>query len=463
MPRPEQGSLVLRARWVLPIDAPPIENGEVRVESGRIVSVGPANRAPAAPRDEVRDFGLAAILPGLINVHTHLEYTLFRGLLEDLPFFPWIRTLTRLKAHLTPDDWRASSVLGVAEMLAAGVTCVGDCADADSTLPALLESGLRGIVFKEIFGITDSEPIAATVAGLAGAVAAMRAQVADAGAGDRIGIGISPHAPYTVRAPLFAALADLARREKLWQAIHVAESPAEVALIEGGTGAIAEMFAQRAIPWTAPGVSPTRYVAGCGGFGAPTLAIHCVHVSRDDAALLAAHGTAVAHCPKSNGKLGVGVAPLPLLLAAGIPVGLGTDSVASNNGVDLFEEMRFALYNARACTRDAAALTASDALRMATLGGARCLGRDATIGSLTPGKRADLCVARLDGLHTFPAASDNPIAALVYGARASDIVSTIVDGRILYENGRFATIALPKTRRLAEGARRRLREAVDAT
>lgn len=448
----ERTALRLRARWVLPVDAPPIENGEVVVEAGRIVHVGPAHVGAG------RDFGLAAVLPGFVNTHTHLEYTLFRGLLEDIPFFPWIREMIRLKAEVTDAEWIASATLGAAEMLAAGVTGVGDCADNGAALDALLASGLGGIVFAEVFGIGEDEPVERIVGRLAEKVTAMRQRVARNNASGRIGIGISPHAPYTVRPALFAALAEYARRAGVRQAIHIAESPAEDDLIRRNAGPFAEMFARRGIPWRSADVSPVRYVADCGGLDAPTLAVHCVHVSDEDAALLAARGASVAHCPKSNGKLGAGVAPLRTLLDAGLAVGLGTDSVASNNAVDLFEEMRSALFAARVREHAVAALDARTALEMATIGGARALGLDAETGTLTPGKRADLCVVRMDGLHLAPAANDDPVAALVYGARAGDVALTIADGRILYDNGRFAAgLPVPHLMETVSTARARLR------
>ncbi|MBC8101024.1 MAG: amidohydrolase family protein, partial [Cytophagales bacterium] len=243
----------------------------------------------------------------------------------------------------------------------------------------------------------------------------------------------------------------------LRQTISVAESSAEDSLIRAGTGAFADEFRRRGTAWTAPGVSPIRYVSDCGGFDVPTLAVHAVQVDEADAALLKAKKVSVAHCPKSNGKLGVGFAPLSLLRKAGVIVGLGTDSAASNNGADLFEEMRFAVYNARARERDTAALSARDALRMGTLDGATVLGLEQQVGSLRRGKRADLCVVRLDGLHVTPAADDNPEAALVYGARASDVLLTLVDGRVLYESGTYPLLDMGRLRASVAHTRQRLR------
>jgi 5-methylthioadenosine/S-adenosylhomocysteine deaminase len=443
---------------VLPINLPPIEDGEVVIEEGRIIHVGKATGTPVG----AHDLGLSAILPGFVNVHAHLEYTVLRGLVEDLPFFPWVRTLTALKAHLSLEDWVASATLGAAEMLAAGITTVADAADAGAPLTALLASGQRGIVYREVFGIEEEPTVEATVSALKAKVTTMRAQAARMGGDERVRIGISPHAPYTVRPALFRALAEYAARENLPQTIHIAESPAEVELIEKGTGPFAEMFTRRGVRWETPGVSPVRYLDACGALTPPgTLAVHAIQIDANDARLLKDRGASVAHCPKSNGKLAAGFAPVRMLLDAGVPVGLGTDSVVSNNGVDLFEEMRFAVYQARALSHDARALTARDALRLATLGGAEALGMASEVGSLARGKRADLCVVRLDGLHLAPAADDSPEAALVYGARASDVYLAMADGRVLYEGGRHTLLDVGRLRHSIGEARRRVKREAD--
>jgi 5-methylthioadenosine/S-adenosylhomocysteine deaminase len=261
---------------------------------------------------------------------------------------------------------------------------------------------------------------------------------------------------------LLRALGSYALEAGLRQAIHVAESRAEVDLIARGGGPFAEMFRRRGVPWTPPGGSPVAYLDACGALIPGTLAVHCVHVSSDDARRLAERGVAVAHCPKSNGKLAAGVAPVRALRDAGVVVGLGTDSVASNNGVDLFEEMRAAIFGARSRDHDAAALGAREALEMATRGGARALGLDGQTGSLAPGMRADLCVVRLDGLHVEPAAVDDPVAALVYSARAADVVLTMVGGRTLYEaEVGFPFLDVSALREKVRRVRRGLRDAAE--
>ena len=431
---------------------PPIENGEVVVEDGRILHVG----RRTGRGDEGVDLGFSAILPGFVNVHAHVEYTALRGILEDLPFFPWIRTLTALKARLSWDDWVASATLGAAEMLSAGITTVGDNADAGAALTALMVTGQRGIVFREVFGIDRETVNAAAVAQLRTKVREMQDQIERDRVEDRLAVGISPHAPYTVNRDLFPLLSGLARDRGLRQSIHVAESPAESELTFRGEGPFADMFERRAIPWNTPGVSPAQYVADCGGFDAPTLAVHMVQADEADADLLRERGVAVAHCPKSNAKLGAGIAPVRLLLDRGVTVGLGTDSAVSNNGADMFEEMRAAVLFARARERSVPALTAREALTMATLGGAKALGLDREVGSLARGKRADVCVVRLDGLHLAPAADDNVLAALVYAARASDVALTLVNGRVLYEQGRCLMVDTGRLRATVGQVRARL-------
>jgi cytosine/adenosine deaminase-related metal-dependent hydrolase len=445
------GPVRIRARWVLPITMPPIENGEVAFEDGLITYVGPAKSdAPTV------DLGLAALLPGFVNVHAHLEYTLMRGLVEDVAFFPWIRTLTALKAYVTYEEWVASATLGAAEMIAAGITTIGDACDAGASLNALVASGLRGTVFREVFGIEREPSAAVTVDILKRRLTEMRSLLARSSAEDRIQLGISPHAPYTVRAELLQALAEFADKNNLMQTIHLAESVAEEALFRTGTGPFKEMFTRRGIAWKSPNTSPIDFVRQSGGLAADTLAVHCVHATDDDARVLANNNAAIAHCPRSNGKLGAGLAPLRLLKDRGLDIGLGTDSMVSANSVDFFEEMRAAVYCARAREQDVAALSAREILSIATLGGARALRLERKIGSLEVGKCADLCGVRLDGLHLAPA-TDRPIAALVYSARASDVALTIGSGKVLFDHGHFPLLDVARLRQSVLGARQKIK------
>ncbi|BDI31378.1 N-ethylammeline chlorohydrolase [Capsulimonas corticalis] len=439
-----------RAKWILPIDAEPMEDGEVVVEDGRIAAV----RARVSGSTADRDFGDAVLAPGFVNAHTHLEYTVQRGFLEDVPFFPWVRALNAAKAHLSPDDWLMSSRLGAMECLAGGITTIGDNTDAGVTMTVASESGLRATIYQEIFGIDDREPIAPILEALRGKIEAHRRF-----ASDRVRAGVSPHALYTLRPELLRALAEYLRVESLPSSIHIAESPAESALMERGEGPFWEMYLRRGITWTPPGVSPTRYADDLGLLNAGTLAIHCVQQDESDIAAVANSGASIVHCPKSNAKLGAGIAPLARWLKTeGLTVGLGTDSAVSNNTLDMFEEMRAALLMQRGVQRDVEAVSARDVMRMATLGGAEAMGWGDVTGSLTPGKRADLAAIRLSRPHTTPAT--DPYSALVYSARADDVVMTLCDGDALYDEGAWRTIDGTATLSAAREIRARLSDAM---
>ena len=424
------------ARWVLPMDSPPIENGEVVVEDGLIAAVRPRVIHSGSPLSgqRGRDFGEAVLLPGLVNAHTHFEYTALRGFLEDIPFFPWVRALLASKSALNQEDWLWSARLGALESVAAGTTTIGDNTDAGVTMRVAAETGLRAVIYQEVFGIDPRQPVPDIMADLQAKVAAHRRL-----ASDRLRVGVSPHALYTVRPELMAALNAYVSQEKLPTSLHIAESAAESALTRQGEGPFAEMFRRRGIAWDAPHCSPTQYAADLGALGPRALAVHCVQQTQDDMDLFATTGAAIVHCPKSNAKLGAGLAPLSRWLrTGGLRVALGTDSAASNNTLDLWEEMRYALLLQRAQGQDVEAVTAAQILRVATLGGAEALGLASLVGSLTPGKRADMIAVSLDAPHTVPAT--DPYAALVYSARAADVLMTLCDGVVLYDAGEWPTL-----------------------
>ncbi len=377
-------------------------------------------------------------MPGLVNVHTHLDYTLMRGLLEDIPFFPWIRELNARKAVLTHEDWIASATWGAAEAVAGGVTTIGDCTDSGAALIGAKRLGLSGIVFQEVFGIDTRQTVAEILEELRAKLERFRSETT----GTLLSPGISPHAPYTVRPELMRALGRYAEATGLPVCIHASESTAEGTLFRSGTGPIAEMFQRRGIAWSPPAQSVVAYLNAQGVLSRRTLLVHGVQVSAEDRVTMRQTGAAWAHCPKSNAKLGNGVAPLEILfdlpaptvtegVELGVRVGLGSDSVASNNTMDLFEEMRFAVLIQRGARRRIEALTARAAVEMATLGGAEALNMASEIGTLDVGKRADVCVIGLDGLHNVPAY--DPYNALVYAAHASDVLFTLIGGKTQYD------------------------------
>jgi len=406
------------ARWVIPVATPPIADGTVVTEGDRITWVGPrslANAQTPAGRDE--ELGDSILTPGLVNAHTHLDLTMMRGALEDLSFFDWVRTLTAAKREvLTEDDFRDAALLGVAEGLSRGITTFGDTADNAAPFDAMRRLGARGIAFREVFG-PDPLQCDASMDGLRAAVAAMRAHETA-----RVRVGVSPHAPYSVSDALFRAVAEYAARERLPVAVHAAESAEEDDLVIRAAGPFAKFLAGRRIAVTSRATGVVELLDAAGLLRADTLLIHCVRVSEHAVRRIADTGCGVAHCPASNAKLGHGIAPLHELLAAGTRVGLGSDSMASNDAMDLLGEARLAALQQRAKLKRADLLPARAAFRLATMGGAEALRLDAEIGSLVPGKQADLAAFRVEPLG---APAEDPFAALVFasaGARAHRVV-----------------------------------------
>jgi cytosine/adenosine deaminase-related metal-dependent hydrolase len=423
------------AAWVLPVSSPPIHDGAVLVdERGRIAAVAPVSALSVGDDVARIELGDAILLPGLINVHAHPELTGMRGLLEDLPFHRWIPALRRTKdeARLALADHVTAARWGCLEAIAAGITTVAATEESAASLAAFRDSGLRGIVFFELFGPAPEQ--AETV------LARIRERIEAARQleSERVRVGISPHAPYTVSDDLYRFAADYATTERLPLATHIAESEVELQLLEHGGGPFAAGLRTRGIATPPRAATAIALLQRTGVLAARPLLIHCVYLTPDDIRVVADAGATVAHCPIANARLGHGVAPLIELLEAGITVGLGTDSVAANNRVDLIEEARTAQLMQRARLRSAGALPPARLLELMTIDGARALSMEARIGSLQPGKDADLCAVRLTAAHTRPVT--DPVATLLLSARGSDVVLTVVGGEVLYHNGHFRTL-----------------------
>ena len=407
-------SRVLSADWVLPVEGAPIENGAVAIEDGRLSAVGPASKLGEGER-----FAGAAIVPGFVNAHTHVEYAVYAGFGDGLGFAGWISLHIQRKARLGWDEFVAIARLGAAESLASGVTTIGDCSYSGATAVACAELGLRANVYLEVFG-SDPQAIRRQFGDKRDRVAPF--------ASKHVQIGVSPHAPYTVSLAGYGACASLG----VPIATHLAESAAEHDYLTGRGGAWTGYAHLLVEP---PGTTGIRLLAANGLLGPEVVAAHCVTVDAEEIELLARHRVGVAHCPRSNAALGCGVAPLAELLAAGSAVGVGTDSPASAPSLDFFEELRSAVLSARARTHDPTALSATAALELATLGSARALGLDAEIGSLVPGKRADLAVVSLAQTPYVP--WEDPAAAVVFGGSPRCVVATLVDGEERYRKEVF--------------------------
>ncbi len=438
--------------WVLPMSTAPIEDGAVLVEGERIVWVGPAVMAPVtAESARIVPLGAAALLPGLVNAHTHLELTSLRGFLEGLDFRSWLRTLTIVRRDLLSEaDLLDAARLGLVEALRHGITTVADTTDSAVSLTAMRELGVRGIGYVEVFG-PDPAQRDASLARLRERVEALRAHNTAL-----VRTGVSPHAPYTVSAPLFAATADYARAEQLPIAVHVAESAAETAFVCEGAGPFADGLRARDIAVAPQARSPIALLDATGVLAARPLLIHVVRADDEDLARIAAHGATIVHCPISNAKLGHGIAPLDRMLAHGIATGLGSDSVASNDRMHLLEEARHAalLHAIRAGEPDS--LTAHAALELATRGGAAALGLSSVVGTLEAGKAADLAAFSLEGPELQPV--HDPAVTLVHALAGRAVARLVtVAGRERVRDG-IVTDDDPQWAQRAAATGARLRE-----
>ena len=405
---------VLSADWVLPVEGEPIENGAVAVDGGRIVAVG-----PAAELGEGERYAEAAIVPGLVNAHTHLEYAVYAGFGDGRSFASWLATHIERKARIERPEMEAIARLGAAYCLASGFTTVGDAAFSGSSAHACAELGLRAIVYLEVFGPDPAE--------------AMRqfeekAEYVAPSVSERVRIGVSPHAPYTCSTEVYAACLELG----VPVMTHFNESQDELDWLVRGEGPMKPVEHLLVAP---DGRSGIRRLDAAGLLDRRVVAAHCVKVDPEEIGILARHDVAVAHCPRSNALLGCGIAPLGELRAAGLRIGIGTDGISSVPSHDAFDELRAVVSAARARTERADALSAADALELATIGGARALGLESEVGSLAPGKRADLAIVSLAGSPYLP--WEDPAAAVVYGGSPDRILATLVDGQTRYERGGF--------------------------
>jgi len=388
------------ASHLFPVASAPVVDGAVAVESGRIVDAGPRDGILArhGPGSRVLDLGPAALIPGLVNAHTHLELS---WLGADPPrgksYVEWLRDLLDRRDSASEGDVRDAAARAVEHIHARGTVAVADVANGDGTAVLLARSGLHAVVFLELLGFRSSladqlvERAAERLENLAADPEIRRA-------GDRLRVELTPHAPHTTSAPLLRALAGRAVASGRPLSLHVAESEAETALLGDGSGPFPALYRERDFwdeRWRPPGQSPVEYLDRLGVLSDRTLAVHAVQLGQRDQSILQARRSTVVTCPRSNRRLGVGLAPVPTLLAKGIPVALGTDSLASAPDLDMLKEMA-ALREEHPSLRPAAVL------RMATLNGAQALGFGDRLGSIEPGKLAELVVVPLQSADADP-------------------------------------------------------------
>jgi 5-methylthioadenosine/S-adenosylhomocysteine deaminase len=385
------------------------------VRDGAIERLLPAKEAERQfPGYERVDLADHVLIPGLVNAHTHAAMVLMRGMADDLPLMRWLEehVWPAEARHVSPRFVRDGTALACAEMLRGGVTCFNDMYFfPEASLEAALEARMRvalGLMVIDLPTAYASDPADYLRKGLA-----LRDRT---GEQPLVSFCLAPHAPYTISDPTFRQIATLAAELDLPVKLHLHETEHEI------ERSLAEH-----------GVRPIERLRRLGLLEPGLMAVHAVHVDQHEIELLAHHGCSVAHCPSSNLKLASGFAPIESMRKAGVNICLGTDGAASNNRLDLFTEMRSAALLAKAVARDAAAMPAHAALRAATLGGARALGLDAQIGSIEPGKRADLAAVTLRAPELAPCY--DPVSHLVYAAGREHVTHVWVDGELLVRDG----------------------------
>lgn len=376
--------------------------------------MGAAHAVPEPPGVSTHDYPRALLFPGFVNVHTHLELHHLRGAVQDEDFVSWLQHIRRVKQRSAEQAYVDAARDGLREAWRYGATTVADTGTTGATVRALAQLGGRGIYYHEVIA---PHPFQARKAfrQLSAAVVRLVGE-----ASPSVRIGVSPHAPYTVTPRLVTRVARFARAHGLPVAAHVAESPAESQFVTAGTGPFAQLWRSRLIPLPAAARSPVAYCERLDLLGTDFLAIHVVQTDAEDAATLARRGCAAAVCVRSNARHGHGTPPVRRLWDAGVRLGLGTDSVASVADLDLLAEAR--------AVRALAGLTAEQTVQLLTLEGAEALGMADRVGSLDPGKWADLCVLR------GPAAPGDPARAVdaLLARGSSTVLATYVAGRRVY-------------------------------
>lgn len=423
------------------MSAEPIPNGEVVVEAGQIVEVRPQPSGTPAP--DALDLGDAIVMPGLFNGHCHLEYTALRGYDDHVPFFEWVRALVALKARLPETLWLPSAMLGAAELIASGVTFVADNTDTGVSAEVLARAGLRGRVYQEVFGIEPEPDDATLLRGLNEKLDTLQNTLRTLEATERVSVGVSPHAVYTVRDSLLKAVVKMAHERALPLSMHASESSEEVALTRSGSGSFAEMFVERKIRYLHPRVPPVEYLHQAGVLSPAMQLVHCVRVEPREIEYIARSGAMVAHCPRSNARLLTGIAPIHAMRRLGIPIVVGTDSAVSAGTLDLWEEVRTAALLQRASSYSATPHW-RDWIAMLTLEAAKAFGVADTTGSLEVGKSADLIAVRTQRI-AYTGMPD-PYSALVLVTRSDDVALTMVQGELLYQDGTWRTLNPQQTR-----------------
>jgi 5-methylthioadenosine/S-adenosylhomocysteine deaminase len=408
------------------------------VREGKIRDIGRADMLKMRyPEEEVKDFGLAALLPGLVDLHTHLENSVMRGIVHDVPYTTWLMSLIEKSQRLEAADWYDSAILGGLEALSSGITCLADITTTGAVCAATQKLGLRGVIYREV-GAMDKRRVDFAMRQAESDIARWKEGLES----DRITIGIAPAALYACHPAMFKKVSQFAQKNNdMPVAMHLAGTLEEFNFIKYGSSALSihRMDKKRGFveipPWLPTGTTPIRYALNWGAFEtANVMAIHCVHIDDEDLEKIREYDVAVAVCPRCNAQLGMGVAPLNEFLRAGLRVGLGTDSPVATDSTDILFEARIGMLVQRA-VNVGEFLDSATMLELATIGGARALHLDHLIGSLEIGKCADVIAVDLSGSHQMP--MTDPVSAVVNTCSGTDVLMSMVDGTMLYEKSHW--------------------------
>ena len=396
------------------------KNGAVAIEGKKIVTLGPADDFSSWNASRIIDARGGIIMPGLVNTHTHAAMTCFRGLADDLPLMTWLNEyIFPAEAKLDYEKVYCGALLACAEMIISGTTCFCDMyLFEDAVASAAKHAGMRAVVGEVLYDF-PSPNYGPIENGFAYTEMLIEKWKNDS----LITIAVEPHSPYLCSPDLLKRASFLAEKNNIPLVIHVSETESEVQKSKEKHGR-----------------TPVGLLADLDVLSPNLLACHCVALADEDISLLQRFDVKISHNPESNMKLASGIAPIPELLKAGVCVGLGTDGCASNNDLDIFLEMDTAAKLHKVNTFDPTVMDANTVLKMCTIDGARSLGLDDTIGSLEPGKRADIIIIDTHKPHLTP--MYNPISHLVYAVKGSDVTTSIINGKIVMENGRLLTLKL---------------------
>lgn len=407
--------MIILARKILPITSPDIDYGALLIKKNLIEDLGPQKTIlNKYPNEHVVNLEDKLLMPGLVNLHTHLELSYLKDIVGEKPdFFDWVLELVELRKNENKNKAEESVADGLREAILTGTTCIADTSSRETSLQYLVKSGIRANVYLEVLGMDESHA--------AGILRALRIRLEGfKSLPDRIKVGISPHAPYSVSARLFNILTAFCSESGLKSSIHVSETKDESLYLQGKPSAMDGYM--KNFGWDAlkpnRGRTPVSFLNKYNMLN-NSIAVHSIHLNSRDISLLKSAEASVAHCPRSNHYLNAGTAPVGDMIDAGVNVGIGTDSLASNLDLDMWEEMRFAYLVNR--------LPARKIFEMATINGAKALGLKNITGSLEAGKEADIIA-----INTPASALKDPYQRLLLDTGKGDIALTMVQGKAIY-------------------------------